>query len=49
MIAKNFRDVIEPWTQEIEITAEKHSVFKIFISAEFVDKMSVSLYNRVTG
>lgn len=41
LIAKDYREVLQPWTHEIELSLLKQSLFKVVVQAEFADKMSV--------
>lgn len=43
LIVKNYREVLQPWTQEIELSVKKQSIFKLVIQAEFAENMSVRL------
>ena len=41
LIFKNYREVLQPWTHEIELSVPAQSIFKLVIQAEFAESMSV--------
>ena len=43
LIVKSHREVLQPWTHEIEVSTVEQSVFKVVIQAEFAETMSVRL------
>lgn len=49
LVEKNFKDVIEPWSTETEITTSSQSILKIVLWADFADMMAVRLVNRVSS
>lgn len=49
LIVKNYREVLQPWTHEIELSVPKQSVFKVVIQAEFAENMSVRVIAASSG
>lgn len=49
LIVKNYREALQPWTHEIELSVPKKSIFKVVIQAEFAENMSVRVIAASTS
>lgn len=43
LIVKSHREVLQPWTHEIEVSTVEQAFLKVIIQAEVAEKMSVRL------